>query len=744
MLKFNLSPSSLNQYKESPLVFFYNYVKKAYPDTEVPDAYGRAGSLVHHILELYIKQSMEGKLFNPLEMFEEQWKKQDIDNAGVLGCPLDKSDYMKSLRVGIELLQNKYDIRDTEEKLMFPLINDVQADINMKGIIDCQGVLKNTQQRIILDWKTSSSIDEGDAFKRQGLFYVCLDFLRFKEKHPGVPYDIPLVIFEYIKIGKTKSFNFNISEINAFLLALRNIAEEIVEKGFLIDNYDIGDIDSPFNAHKKKCLKEIERRQKLVKAKEERCITFNLRIIGNKIQIRNKLSPLMMKVLKKQFSYEVQNVHFIRKNSNWDGIQRLFNERSQTVGLGFRDRLYEIFHHYAKKMGYEYKIEVEDTRMTKPIMLDDFPKKLHGIELRDYQSYAVEEFIENRIGILELATGAGKTIIALELIRRLKLRTLFIINRKELMYQTRDRMKEAFGIDIGVIGDGQMDTDKWVTVSTVQTLVKRKDELKQFFKNIQFAICDETHIVASKSFRQVFTMLVNTLYRCGLSGTAFRDDGNDMLIEEGVGQVVFKLDAKQLVDEGRLMRPTIYFEHVHGVDDGVHEYSDDYTENIVENEKRNDRIVKIVEDNMDKKILILTKQVEHGSILTDMIAKSRDVFHLHGSVPAKERKEQYDVFKKSRIGVLVATVSIASEGLDIPDLDIIINASANKGDVKSIQILGRVLRNFEGKEHAIYWDFFDRGKYTRHHSRARYKAFKSQGYEISSLEDESEQFFEEV
>jgi len=89
-----------------------------------------------------------------------------------------------------------------------------------------------------------------------------------------------------------------------------------------------------------------------------------------------------------------------------------------------------------------------------------------------------------------------------------------------------------------------------------------------------------------------------------------------------------------------------------------------------------------------------------------------------------------DDFKKSNTGVLIATLSIASEGLDIPDLDIIVNASGNKADVKSIQTIGRVLRKIEGKTTGYYIDFIDTGKHTRKHSRQRALTLENEGHAI--------------
>ena len=77
-----------------------------------------------------------------------------------------------------------------------------------------------------------------------------------------------------------------------------------------------------------------------------------------------------------------------------------------------------------------------------------------------------------------------------------------------------------------------------------------------------------------------------------------------------------------------------------------------------------------------------------------------------------------------------AVMEIKSERVDIKKLGCILNAAANKGDVNSIQIIGRCVRQIEGKKDAYYIDFSDHGVHTRRHSRARVEAFRNEGHEV--------------
>jgi len=77
--------------------------------------------------------------------------------------------------------------------------------------------------------------------------------------------------------------------------------------------------------------------------------------------------------------------------------------------------------------------------------------------------------------------------------------------------------------------------------------------------------------------------------------------------------------------------------------------------------------------------------------------------HIDAYTPAEERKRIIDAFKANRIRVL-CNVSVLAEGFDVPAAACMILARPTKSLVRYIQMAGRVLRPFEGKEVAIMLD----------------------------------------
>ena len=230
------------------------------------------------------------------------------------------------------------------------------------------------------------------------------------------------------------------------------------------------------------------------------------------------------------------------------------------------------------------------------------------------------------------------------------------------------------------------------------------------------------------------------------SGTSFRDDGNDMMIEAVVGKIQHKINSKTLIDKGWLVRPTIQFikdymtdndikikeeEISKGLINETKQYPVYYNHFINNNIPRDRAITHIVGKHMGKKILILTKLVEHGKNLESIIDGSK---HLYGATSKKERAEIFDNFVNGDLNVLISTISIFAEGIDIPHLSVVINASANRGDIKTIQVLGRVIRILQGKKNAYYIDFEDPIEFFKVASMSRRKIFRKEGHDVEVID----------
>ncbi|MDO8460577.1 MAG: PD-(D/E)XK nuclease family protein [Nanoarchaeota archaeon] len=266
-ISLNLSPSSINTYYQSPLLFYLKYISKVPDDTAIPLCYSLSGNIVHGCLEKYAKKELDRD--GAYSHLLTQWEKQNLYNhKDIYNNLLNPLDYLTAMIRGIEVI-DQHENHICEETILFPFKENEIIKIGIKGIIDLQAIEKRFKQHVILDYKTSNSVSEDKNFKRQALFY---NFLLYKKKNI-VPSKTSL---HYLKLKVSKDYIFSLEEIEEFERELNKIADQILFFGTNIENYPIGRIDDMFNSKKQACLREEKRRNSLRE------------VIGNNINNRKK------------------------------------------------------------------------------------------------------------------------------------------------------------------------------------------------------------------------------------------------------------------------------------------------------------------------------------------------------------------------------------------------------------------------------------------------------------------------
>lgn len=131
------------------------------------------------------------------------------------------------------------------------------------------------------------------------------------------------------------------------------------------------------------------------------------------------------------------------------------------------------------------------------------PINLRGIEPRDYQIDSARAAVQYVRGILDMGTGAGKTEVACAIIQYLGLPTLFIVNKKALLLQTKERFEKRLGIEVSTFGDGKYELGE-ITVASIQSLNKYLPDIKKELNNyFQVVFVDECHNVSNNSYLKV-------------------------------------------------------------------------------------------------------------------------------------------------------------------------------------------------------------------------------------------------
>lgn len=200
-------------------------------------------------------------------------------------------------------------------------------------------------------------------------------------------------------------------------------------------------------------------------------------------------------------------------------------------------------------------VSYESVPISSRIRLDHLPD-INGAPVptgETVQRDALEALLGNRGGVLQLACGKGKTVIALEYIAQRKVPALIVVDTTQLVEQWKKSIAMFLDVPggVGMLGDGEFDWNKSVVIATYHTLAQKAslfpEEARRWFGIV---IWDEAHHVAAPTFARSADLFYGT--RLGLTATPIRDDGMHVVYNFHIGKVLFK-DLRQE------LKPRIYF-----------------------------------------------------------------------------------------------------------------------------------------------------------------------------------------
>jgi superfamily II DNA or RNA helicase len=176
------------------------------------------------------------------------------------------------------------------------------------------------------------------------------------------------------------------------------------------------------------------------------------------------------------------------------------------------------------------------------------PYPLHlSLVPRDYQSSATDAWLRaGARGMIVLPTGAGKTVIALDALARLAVRTLVIVPTIELLRQWHTQIASTLQVpesEVGIVGGGERRVGP-ITVMTYDSAAMRGRSLDGF----GLLIFDEAHHLPAQSYRGIVKHCPAP-WRLGLSATVARADGRHIDLDALIGPVIYQREAEELASQ---------------------------------------------------------------------------------------------------------------------------------------------------------------------------------------------------
>lgn len=351
--------------------------------------------------------------------------------------------------------------------------------------------------------------------------------------------------------------------------------------------------------------------------------------------------------------------------------------------------------------------------------------------LRDYQEECVEiacNWIKSRkdSAVLDLATGAGKSIIVAKLAewfnKKTGYRVLCLAPSKELVEQNHAKY-----ISLGLPASIYCAS---VTKSLAQNVVFGSPQtvansLELFCEQFALVIIDECHGI-TPTIKEIITALKakqKNLRVIGLSATPYRMntgyvyqyDLNGQPVEHAKNpyfhQLIYRVPAQHLIDRGFLTKPVTADTHAGNYDTSgltlnkMGNYDAEAVERAFEGHGRltSAIVADVVENSRHcQGVVIFAATVKHAyEVLASLPEGSRIIT---GNTKKAERERIIDDFKAKRFKYLV-NVAVLTTGFDAPHIDHVAILRATESAGLMQQIIGRGLRLADGKPHCLVSDY---------------------------------------
>ena len=342
-------------------------------------------------------------------------------------------------------------------------------------------------------------------------------------------------------------------------------------------------------------------------------------------------------------------------------------------------------------------------------------KALDGdkLELREYQQEALDslETMRNNketIALLYHATGTGKTVTAVMDAKRCGGRVLFVAHTMELVNQAYNTFKNLWDtVSVGKFADSVKDIDSHVICGSIQSVALNLELFQD--NDFDYIIIDEAHHASADTYQKVLAYF-KPKFTLGLTATPERADDTNIL--EIFKNTAHKLDIQTAVEIGALVPVRCIRIHTNIDMTKVRFNSVQYNIRDLDDKifvpERNKLIVDTwLSYVKNKRTVVFCASVKHAEQIAKLF---QDVgiaaLAVSGSMKTSERNEQLAKFASGDIKVLCAC-DLLNEGWDCPQTEVLFMARPTMSKVLYTQQLGRGMRNCEGKDHLMVFDFVD-------------------------------------
>ena len=367
------------------------------------------------------------------------------------------------------------------------------------------------------------------------------------------------------------------------------------------------------------------------------------------------------------------------------------------------------------------KIQVADPwRLLK--MMEQTPEYAPSrIALRDYQEEASHRFREALLDTgraqVVMATGLGKTVVMAEVLADLLRDGLVEGGMVLVLAHTRDlvdQLHQSFWFQLPKwvsthqLSEGESPS-YWdgITFATIQSARSRLESLPRF----GLVLVDEAHHIGADIFQETLHVVEPKMLG-GMTATPWRGDGYD--IDQILGPPVARIGIAEGLQRGfltevdyRLLADNVDWDFVQQA--SKNKYSLMQLNRRLILPTRDEKAARVIREVFDQENrqsgIIFSPTIIHAQSFAAILRSyGFKAASISSETPPRDRDILMSQFKAGQID-LVATVDLFNEGVDVPDVDLIVFMRATHSRRIFVQQLGRGLRISPGKSRVTVLDF---------------------------------------
>jgi len=353
-------------------------------------------------------------------------------------------------------------------------------------------------------------------------------------------------------------------------------------------------------------------------------------------------------------------------------------------------------------------------------------------ELYDFQVEAVGEFLRHGKGIIVLPSGTGKSIVALAIIKALRVPTAIIVPTRPLLSQWVKMIKGFGGYATPYYGE-----EKRISQITVFTYATAYKNVEKIIRNFKFIVFDEVHHLMAEKYRALVRAAVECRYALGLTSTPERLDGEHIYMFKFL-PLVYRMRISEAMARG-FTSPLNIVPIPVSLDLDEHELYRQYTETIL----RADRVygthnpaelakideplaraalsclqrrkvllsearlkVRVVADivsrHLDERVLLFSESIRSlKRIKRELDLRGIKSLIYHSRMSRDERAMQLEKWGRNGWNILLSCRCL-DEGINVPEVRIGVIVCTGKTSRQLIQRVGRLIRPLPGKIAVMY------------------------------------------